>query len=125
MNSIVNFVGYMAAACSLLAIFMVIYSKITPYNEFKEISNNNVAAAIAFGGAILGFTLPMVAAIFYTHSFVEMLKWAGITGLVQLLVFGSVRRYAIKIEAGQTAPATLLAFLAVSVGLLNAVCISY
>jgi putative membrane protein len=125
MNAIVNFVGYMAASCALLAVFMVIYSKITPYNEFKEVSNNNTAAAVAFGGAILGFTLPMVSAIFFTHSFVEMLKWAAVTGVVQLLVFGSVRRYAVKIEAGQVAPATLLAFLAVSVGLLNAVCISY
>lgn len=125
MTVVLNFALYLAAACALLCTFMGTYVKVTPYNEFKEIANNNVAAAVAFCGAILGFTFPLLSAIYFTHSFVEMLKWSVITEVVQLGVFVALRKSAGKIEAGNIAPALLLATLSLAVGLLNAVCISY
>ncbi len=123
--AVVNFLVYFVAAAVLLAAFMAIYVRVTPYSEFAQIKKNNVSAAVAFSGAILGYTFPLMASIFYTHSLLEMLKWAAITGLVQVLVFGSLRRYAGLIEQGNLAPAILLAVIAVSVGLLNAICISF
>ena len=124
MDAQITFLIYFVTAIVLLAIFMFIYEKVTPYNEFAEIRKNNVAAAITFGGAILGFTLPLAAAIFYTHDIFEMGKWAAITGLVQLVVFMLLRRFVPDIRAGHVAPAILLFAMSLAIGILNAICIS-
>lgn len=125
MDAVVAFISYFAAAIVLLAVFMFIYTKVTPYNEFAEIANNNIAAAMTFGGAIIGFTLPLASAIFFTHDILEMVIWAAITGVVQLIVFGLLRRFVPNIEAGHIAPAILLCAISIAVGILNAICISY
>ncbi len=124
MDAFISFISYFVVAIILLAIFMFIYEKVTPYDEFAEIANNNIAAAITFGGAIIGFTLPLAAAIFYTHDLLEMLKWAAITGVVQLVVFMVLRRFVPNIQAGNVAPAILLFSMSVAIGVLNAICIS-
>jgi len=124
MDAFVSFISYFVVAVVLLAIFMFIYEKVTPYKEFAEIANNNVAAAITFGGAVIGFTLPLAAAIFYTHNIIEMAKWAAITGVVQLVVFMVLRRFVPNIKAGNVAPAILLFSMSVAIGILNAICIS-
>ena len=104
--------------------FLIIYLSFTPYNELELIKKNNTAAAISLSGACLGFAIPMASAIYFTHDLLEMFKWAVITGLAQITVFAALRRYALAIEDGHNAPAIFLASLSVSVGLLNAICIS-
>lgn len=124
----INFIGYLLASVALLATFMVIYSVTTPYNEFREVQDGNVAAAVAFSGAILGFIFPLMAAIFYTHSLVEMTKWATITGVVQMILFQVLHKIngcGNCIRQRKVAPAILLASLSIAVGMLNAISISY
>lgn len=125
MDAIIAFFSYFVVSVVLLVIFMFVYEKVTPYREFKEIANNNVAAAIVFAGAILGFTLPLAASVFFTHNILEMAKWAGITGVVQLVVFLVMRRFVPNIQAGNVAPAILLFSMSLAIGILNAICISY
>lgn len=124
----IDFIRYLSMAVFLLAAFMFIYSVTTPYNEFSEVRNGNVAASVAFSGAILGFIFPLMAAIFYTHSLVEMAKWAAITGVVQMVLFQVLHRMngcGNCIRDRKVAPAILLATLSVAVGMLNAISISY
>lgn len=124
----IDFIGYLSTAVFLLAAFMFIYSVTTPYNEFREVRNGNVAASVAFSGAILGFIFPLMAAIFYTHDLFEMAKWAAITGVVQMVLFQVLHRMngcGNCIRDRKVAPAILLATLSVAVGMLNAISISY
>ncbi len=125
MHPILSFLLYLFSALCLLAAFVVVYVKSTPYKEFELIRQNNVAAAVCLAGATLGFVLPLASSIYYTHSLVEMLKWGFVTGCIQLLVFWVMRHYAGAIEEGKLAPAIFLASLSIGVGLLNAVSISY
>jgi putative membrane protein len=123
-----SFIVYLFTAIVLLAAFMFVYSFTTPYNEFRAVRDNNIAAAVAFSGAILGFIFPLMAAIFYTHSILEMAKWAAITGVVQMLLFQVLHRIngcGHCIRERKVAPAILLASMSVAVGMLNAMCISY
>jgi putative membrane protein len=124
LNAIVSFIEYLGTSVVLLALFAYIYARATPYKEFVLIAHDNVAAAITFAGAVLGFTIPMLAAIFYTRSLVEMIVWAAITCLVQLLVLLALRRQAKRIEEGHVSSAIMVATFSVAVGLLNAVSIS-
>ena len=128
MQAFLNFASYLGTSVALLSVFMFVYSHSTPYREFAEIKRGNLAAAFAFSGAILGFTFPLMSAIFFTHSLLEMIKWASVTGIVQMAVFQVLHRTTgcgDCIGKEKVAPALLLAVLSVAVGLLNAVCISY
>ena len=125
LDAFIAFAGYLVTAVALLAAFVCIYIRVTPYREFALIAENNNAAAISLSGAVMGFTLPLLASIYYTQSVQEMALWAAITCVVQLLVFLALRKQVSKIESGNTAPAILLATFSIALGLLNAVCISH
>lgn len=124
MQAFLAFLQYFLTALLLLSAFLAVYVRITPYNEFELIGQNNAAAAISLAGACIGFALPMAAAIYFTHNLLEMLKWAAITGAAQIAVFTLLRRFAPAIEQGHTAPAIFLCAMSVATGVLNAVCIS-
>lgn len=124
MQAFLAFFQYFVAALLLLGAFLAVYVRVTPYNEFELIGQNNAAAAISLAGACIGFALPMAAAIYFTHDLLEMIKWAAITGAAQIAVFTLLRRFATAIEQGHTAPAIFLCAMSVATGVLNAVCIS-
>jgi putative membrane protein len=128
MQGFIDFLAYFGTSIVLLAVFVALYEMSTPYREFREIKDGNTAAAVALSGAILGFIFPLLAAIFYTHSVLEMIKWAAITGAVQMIVFQVLHRTngcGNCIQQRKVAPAILLAVLSIAVGMLNAISISY
>ena len=124
LNAVVSFLSCLGAAVALLVLFVFVYVRMTPYKEFALIAQDNSAAAIVLAGAVLGFTLPLVAAIYYTHSIAEMALWAVVTCVVQLLVFVVLRNQAKHIEEGNVASAIMVAAFSLAVGMLNAVSIS-
>jgi putative membrane protein len=124
LNAIVAFIEYLGTSIVLLGLFVYIYARATPYEDFRLIGHDNIAVAVALAGAVLGFTMPMVAAIYYTHSLLEMIVWAAITCVVQLGVVVALRSQAKRIEEGHLASAVMVASFSIAVGLLNAVSIS-
>ena len=124
-----NFLLYFALAVVLMAIFVAIYVRVTTYRELVLIRQGNIAAAISLSGALIGFVLPLASAIAHSVNPVDMTAWGAIALIVQLVVYAAVSRlvphFREAIEAGRAAPATLLAALAVSVGILNAACLTY
>jgi putative membrane protein len=124
LNAVGSFVEYLGTSIVLLVIFVYIYARATPYKEFALIAHDNVAVAVTFAGAVLGFTIPMLAAIYYTHSLLEMIVWAAITCLVQLGILLALRSQAKRIEEGHVSSAIMVATLSVAIGLLNAISIS-
>lgn len=129
LSGLIDFCTYFGSALCFVLLFCLVYCKMTPYNEFKLIQKGNTSAAISFGGALLGFILPLYSAITHSIGFIDMLIWAFIALLVQCAVFGSVRLFfkdlVRNIENDHTAAATLLALCSVSIGVLNAACMTY
>jgi putative membrane protein len=123
-NALISFIEYLGTSVVLLALFVYIYARVTPYKDFALIAHDNAAVAVTLGGAVLGFTFPMVAAIYYTRSLLEMIVWAAITCVVQLAVVLALRSQAKRIEEGHVSSAVMVAAFSVSIGLLNAVSIS-
>jgi len=124
-----NFLAYLGTAVALLAVFVAIYLYVTPYDEVALIRNNNTAAAISLSGALLGFALPIANVIAHSDTLIDLAVWGVIAGIVQLLAWG-VARVALPhleedIGAGRAAPATIVAALSITVGLLNAACMTY
>jgi putative membrane protein len=124
-----NFLLYFALALVLMAVFVAIYVRVTPYRELVLIREGNIAAAISLSGALIGFVLPLGSAIAHSVNPVDMVAWGAIALVVQLVVYAAASRlvphFRQAIEAGRAAAATLLAALAISVGILNAACLTY
>lgn len=109
--------------------FMALYRLVTPHDEGKLIRQGNVAAAVALGGAVLGYVIPLASALSQTHSLAEFAAWAALAGVIQILVFWGVRRLALpdvsaRIERGETASAIYLMLISVAVGIINAACMT-
>jgi putative membrane protein len=123
------FAAYFGLALALLAVFVLVYVQVTPQREFALIRANNHAAAIAFGGALLGFCLPLHAAISNSISLIDCAIWGAVALVVQIAVFVVlrllIRDLPQRIESGQAATATLAAVVSIGVGLLNAASMSY
>lgn len=123
------FVIYLAAALALLAIFLFIYIRITPYREMELIRAGNLAAAISLSGAMIGFIIPLTKAIAQSGSLIDMLLWAGIALVVQLLAYAVVRMIipgiAKDIPEGKVAQGVFLGALSLATGLLNSACMTY
>ncbi|SDN97595.1 putative membrane protein [Pseudomonas arsenicoxydans] len=126
--AVFGFVSYLLGAAVLFALFQFIYTRITPHKEFELIRSGNVAAAIALGGAIVGFAIPASNVIAYSISILDFVVWAVIAALVQLLAF-LVTSLVLKgtserIRKGEIAAGIYVAAVAISVGMLNAACMT-
>lgn len=124
-----SFLAYFAVAVALLAVFLLVYLNVTPYHEIALIRAGNPAAAISLAGALLGFAMPVANVIAHSDTIADLLAWGAIAGAVQILAY-LVARFALPylaadIPAGKIAPAIFLAALSLSIGLLNAACMTY
>ncbi|MDP3748457.1 MAG: DUF350 domain-containing protein [Phenylobacterium sp.] len=109
--------------------FKVIYQWITPYKERELIRAGNSAAAIALAGALIGYVLPLASALSHTVSLLEFAAWATLAGVIQIVAFTAVRMIALpdvkaRVEAGEVSIGIYMAGISISVGLLNAACMT-
>jgi putative membrane protein len=129
LSGLLGFCKYFVVAVGFVVVFCQVYCWITPYDELKLIREGNVAPAISFGGALIGFILPLYSAITHSVGFIDMMIWAAVAMVVQLAVFGVVRLFfkglVREIENNHTAAATLLAFFSLAIGILNAASMTY
>ena len=129
LNGIPAFLAYFALAVVLILIFVRLYTWMTPHEELALIRANNSAAALAFGGAIIGFALPLSSAITHSQSLLDCAVWGAIALVVQILTFVVLRivlkQLSGRIASGEMATGIFAAALAIAVGLINAACMSY
>lgn len=123
------FVIAFAAAGVFTIAFKLIYQWVTPYHERTLIRDGNPAAAIALGGALIGYVLPLASALSHTVSLMEFAAWATLAGIIQIVVFVVVSKLAFKnlaerVEKGEIAASIYLASISICVGLLNAACMT-
>ena len=123
------FLAYFALAVALVLVFIRIYTWVTPQDELALIRANNSAAALAFGGALIGFAWPLASAITHSLSLLDCAIWGAVALVVQVLTF-VVLRFSLKqlperIAQGELAAGAFSAAVAIAVGMLNAACMSY
>lgn len=116
-----HFLLYSLASLALLFIFARLYMWTTPYHEMEQIKAGKTAPAIALGGSMVGFTLPLLSVSYNGVNFIDFLIWAGVAGVFQIVLF-KILFYVIpmQIEEDNKAIATLYAGMALCVGLINA-----
>ncbi|MFQ3234661.1 MAG: putative membrane protein [Paraglaciecola sp.] len=138
MDTIINsisglgrFALYFGVAILLLFIFKVVYAFVTPHDEWKLVKEDkNLAAAIGFGGAVIGFSLALASAVANSASLTDFIIWGIVAIIAQALAFALLRftfmpKIAQRIIDNEVSAGTILAAMSVAVGLLNAACMTY
>ena len=123
------FAAYFALAVILLLLFIRIYSWVTPHDEFGLIRANNAAAAIAFGGALLGFAWPLASAITHSMSLLDCAIWGAVALVVQLIAFFfsciALKPLPQRIRDDELSAGLFSACCSVAIGMLNAAAMTY
>jgi putative membrane protein len=124
------FAIYFFTALAMCVLFVLIYTRVTPYNEFDLIlKEHNASAAIALGMSLLGFSLPLASAIFNSVDIVDCVVWAVIALITQLLAYGvawfSHPNLGEAIRNNTMAAALWVGFVSLAAGLLNAASMTY
>jgi putative membrane protein len=126
-----NFALYFGSAVALLFLFKIIYAFVTPHNEWQLIKEQqNTAAAIAFGGAVVGFAIAVGGAASNSVADIDFIVWALVALVAQLLAFVILKltfmpKISERIEKNETSAGVMLGLVSVAVGILNAACMSY
>ncbi|SDA68604.1 MULTISPECIES: DUF350 domain-containing protein [unclassified Janthinobacterium] len=128
MPAILNYLIHLILAAALLIAFFIIYTRVTPYNEVLLIRQGNHAAALSLGGALLGFSATIASSLMHTADYQQFFAWAFGAMVVQLLVYlvttRLLRMSKDQIESNNSAFGGLLGAISLSIGAINAACIS-
>ncbi|CAG21925.1 DUF350 domain-containing protein [Photobacterium profundum] len=126
-----SFLLYFSMSLAFLMLFKFVYVRITPHDEWKLVKEDkNVAAAIALAGSIIGYSIAISGAASNSVNLIDFAVWGIVALLAQLIAFVIVRfgfmpKIVERIEAGEVPAGILMAATSVSVGLLNAACMTY
>lgn len=123
-----NYIAYLLSAFAMLAVFIVVYTRITPIDEFALIRKGVTAAALSFSGALIGFSLTLASSILHNDNFAMFALWAGCGALVQLVTYALVARVmsglSQALNENNVAMGAMIGAVSLAVGVINAACLS-
>ena len=116
------YLQYLGLAIVLEAVFAAAYLHSTPNAELRLTREGNTACALSFGGAL-------IASIRQSVQLVDFILWGVVAAVIQIALYHIATRLIIRnasreLANNNTAVGTLLAALSISIGLLNAACLS-
>jgi putative membrane protein len=119
------FLIYIGLSLGLIAIYCGAYMLATAHDELRLIRANNLAAAIAFAGSLIGYALPLAAAATGSRALLEFVVWGLIGIVVQIVIYWVFRLVLLpdvtrRIDAGELAAGVMLGALSLAGGIINA-----
>lgn len=129
LQTLPDFLLYFFSAIVLCVAFLAIYVHTTPHRELELIKTGNGAAAIKLGGVLIGFVLPLASVITHSVGILDMCLWGLVALAVQLLGYQAMRLFipnlSEAIAADNRGVGIWAGAVAISLGLLNAACMTY
>ena len=128
MHPAVTYLIYIVSALVMLGVFTAIYTAVTHYKEFDLIREGNSAAAMSYGGALVGFSLTLCSSIAVHASFVMFVVWGVAAMVVQIVVYvvvtKAIRGMNDAIAENNIAMGGLIGAISLSAGIVNAACLT-
>ncbi|VEE99640.1 DUF350 domain-containing protein [Neisseria canis] len=122
------YLQYMLVGVLMTVAFGAIYLRITPAEEIRLIRNGNLACALSFGGALVGFCLPLASSIAHSVNLPDFMLWGLGAAVIQILVYFAATRIVRDADKelvnNNVAVGALFGAFSISIGLLNAACLS-
>ena len=123
------FLLYFCTGLIAIVLYLLVYTRVTPHDEFKLIRDNDPAAAIALGLSLLGFVIPVVSAITHTANLIDCMILSVLALLVTIAVYYIVKipvpNLSKRIAEGELAPAIWLGLSSIAAGAINAASMVY
>lgn len=126
-----NFAIYFGLSIVLMFAFKILYALVTPHDEWKLVKEDkNTAAAIGFGGSLIGFCIALSGAVSNSESLIDFVIWGVVAVLAQLIAFALLRftfmpKIVERIVNQEVSAGIMLASVSIGVGLLNAASMTY
>ena len=128
MHPAVTYLIYIVSALVMLGVFTAVYTAVTRYKEFDLVREGNIAAAMSYGGALVGFSLTLASSIAIHASFVMFLVWGLAAMLVQIVVYvvvaQAIRGMNDAIRENNIAMGGLIGSISIAAGIVNAACLT-
>ena len=119
------FAVHVGLALGMIALYAAIYMAATTHDELALIRANNPAAAIAFAGSLIGYTLPLASAAQHSATLLVFMAWGGVAIVVQVAVYWFFRLLMLpdvsaRITRGEIAAGILLGAASLAGGIVDA-----
>lgn len=130
-SGLTNFALYFAISIGLFFVFKIVYAWVTPHDEWKLVKEQqSTAAAIGFGGAMIGFSIALAGAVSNSEFLLDYLVWGVVAIVAQLIAFALLRftfmpKIAERISNNEVSAGIMLGAMSVAVGMINAACMTY
>jgi putative membrane protein len=115
---------HLVTTLAVLALGVSIYMWVTPYEDIRLVRAGNAAGAVALGGAMLGFAIPLGACLAGSVTTLDILLWGCVTVVIQIAAFRGVdlilKDLGRRIETGEMSAAIFLVFVKLSVAVIVA-----
>lgn len=122
------YLQYMLVGIAMTVVFAAVYLRITPVEELRLIKNGNLACALSFGGALVGFCLTLASSIAHSVSFIDFILWALAAAVIQIFVYFTatmmIKGATAELIGNNVAVGTLFGAVSISIGILNAACLT-
>lgn len=128
MEALYSYLLHLLSGLLMVAVFVVVYLRVTPLAELALIRQGILAPALSLGGAILGFSFTVASGIVHNSRYELFLGWALVGLLVQLITYAllarALPRLAEQLAGNNVAAGAFAGILSVVVGVINAACLS-
>ncbi len=126
-----SFALYLGLSILFLIIFKFVYIRVTPYDEWKLLKEeNNIAAAITLSGAFIGYSLAIASAAKNSVNLLDFGIWAVVALVAQILAFfimrfGFMPKLVERIQNNEIPAGIVMGSMSIAIGILNAACMTY
>ena len=121
------YIGYMLASIAMAGVFLLAYLSLTPVKELRLIREGNLACALSFGGALVGFCIAQASAMTHSIGLADFALWGCLAALVQIgayfLAAKIIPHVSGELARGNTAAGAFCCALSLAIGILNAACL--
>ena len=128
MEAFYNYFIHLLSGLLMVAVFVAIYVRVTPFAELALIRQGVVAPALSLGGATVGFSLTVASSILHNDSYGMFLAWGGCGLVVQVISYAllarAMPRLADQLASNNVAAGAFAGVISLVVGIINAACMS-
>ena len=112
----------------MLALGIVIYVIVTPYNEIGLIKKGNPSAALSFSGALIGMAIHLSVAMAGSVNIMDIIVFGAVAIILQLLSYRItdllLRELPSRIKNNEISAAITMVGIKISISLVNAAAVS-
>ncbi len=121
------FTAYFATAVALCVLYLFVYTKVTPHQEYDLIvKEHNASAGLALGMSLIGFAIALASAITHSANIFDCIVWGLVALAAQIGAYYLARLahpdISDAIKNNALASALWLGSVSIAAGLLSAAC---